>query len=320
MAVRKILEDLFQETGCATHGTSYRRFQVKHEKSLELIDKLVNIGLISHQNEEYFVSVFGVAEISTVESKKVFDQAEQLYTFLGDRYRADPGKAVLFKEIAKSINLPVVEVAARIRLMTQCSQWAAGWSNPRTDDEYALAQVTPGDGILRFPTFKSCLDQNRKRRNPDDPPIDYGYNFGSVFSAEPASMDFPKAALLAAIPNGQARLLKEVFEGKQRGLLTITSMGLRGLIDMVCVDKVGDAGTFKTKVNALRESGYIGDAQREILLKVIDVGNASSHRGFTPILEDVDLVFAIVTQLLDSIYVHPKAVDELTRRVPKRIP
>ena len=124
--------------------------------------------------------------------------------------------------------------------------------------------------------------------------------------------------LVARLPENLARLFGEVHASINHRLFTLASMGLRALIDTVILDKVGDAGTFKVKLKALHSAGYISTHQLDTLGAAIDTGNASSHRGFTPDEQDIEMVRDIVEHLLQSVYIHPENAKVLVQRTPKR--
>lgn len=62
----------------------------------------------------------------------------------------------------------------------------------------------------------------------------------------------------------------------------LAMMGARALIDMTILDQIGDAGSFKQKLDVLEEDGFISSKNREILEAALEVGNAASHRGYCP--------------------------------------
>ena len=70
----------------------------------------------------------------------------------------------------------------------------------------------------------------------------------------------------------------------------------------------------------LHKKGLISKIQADVLLKVIDAGNASAHRGYTPDPKDVDILVEVVEHLLTAIYQHPTEVAELAKKTTARPP
>jgi len=78
-------------------------------------------------------------------------------------------------------------------------------------------------------------------------------------------------------------------------------MGARTLVDMAILDKVGDVGTFKQKLEALEADGFVSKRNREVLDAALDAGNATAHRGHRFDPESVNQVMDIVENLLQAI-------------------
>ena len=84
------------------------------------------------------------------------------------------------------------------------------------------------------------------------------------------------------LPGEIASLLREVYMALQANSGRLAMMGARALIDMTILDQIGDAGSFKQKLDVLEEDGFISSKNREILEAALEVGNAASHRGYCP--------------------------------------
>jgi hypothetical protein len=67
----------------------------------------------------------------------------------------------------------------------------------------------------------------------------------------------------------------------------------------------------------LVEEGYLSTKDREILEPALDASHAVTHRGHDPSIEDVNLVFDIVENLLQKMVFKSK-VKGLTKHTPKR--
>ena len=95
-------------------------------------------------------------------------------------------------------------------------------------------------------------------------------------------------------------------------------MGARTLVDMAFLDKIGDAGTFKDKLKALEEQGFIGHRNREVLTAALDAGHAAAHRGHKYSTDQVNQVMDIVENLLQAIYILPHGAASLKMATPLR--
>lgn len=113
-------------------------------------------------------------------------------------------------------------------------------------------------------------------------------------------------------------LLDEVYGALSANMRALPSMGLRAVIDTLCVDLVGDIGGFGEKLKRLQDKGHIGDRERAILEIAVDVGSASAHRGHNPSKEDLNILLDIVEHLLRGIYVLHPASEKLKAATPPR--
>jgi hypothetical protein len=95
-------------------------------------------------------------------------------------------------------------------------------------------------------------------------------------------------------------------------------MGARTLVDMVIMEKVGDAGTFEAKLKELEGQGFIGARNREVLAAALDACNATSHRGHKFESKEVHQVMDIVENLLQAIYVLERAAQKIKTSTPPR--
>ncbi len=87
---------------------------------------------------------------------------------------------------------------------------------------------------------------------------------------------------------------------------------------MLIVEKVGDVGSFKQKLDTLAANGFIGKTQVDVLYAALDAGNAAAHRGHKPRFEEVNAVMDIVENLLNAVYVLPDMAKSLKKTTPAR--
>jgi hypothetical protein len=113
-------------------------------------------------------------------------------------------------------------------------------------------------------------------------------------------------------------ILKEVYVGVQNDTRMIAAMGVRALIEYVMINAVGDLGSFSGNLAEFMKRGYISPKQRDILKAVLEAGHAAIHRAYQPTYEDLSTCIDIAESVLQTVYVHPNKVAELTKRVPKK--
>lgn len=119
------------------------------------------------------------------------------------------------------------------------------------------------------------------------------------------------------LPSEIVELLEEVYTALHADSRRLAMMGARALIDMVILDKVGDAGSFPEKLSQLVSKGFLSTTNRKVLEAALDVGNAASHRGHQSKTKHVQHVMDIVENLLQASILEPIA-QELRDATPAR--
>jgi len=92
------------------------------------------------------------------------------------------------------------------------------------------------------------------------------------------------------------------------------------LVDMMILEKIGDVGNFKEKLQELEKEGFVSSRNREALYAALEVGNAAAHRGHAATESEVQDVMDIVETMLQAIYVFPELAQNLKKTTPARAP
>lgn len=119
------------------------------------------------------------------------------------------------------------------------------------------------------------------------------------------------------IPIKYIDILREVYIAVNEHLFTLALTGIRTLLDIYIVEKIGDAGNFKQKINKLVENNIITHTKGRVLETTIDAGNASAHRGYKPDQKTLFQVLDIVENLLESEIVD-RSANEIKEKTPQR--
>jgi len=138
--------------------------------------------------------------------------------------------------------------------------------------------------------------------------------------SSPAHAVLEQRQWLQQLPEDARALLVETYAAEKAGLRALVVMGVRAAIDMTCNHLVGDVGGFDKKLDALRDSALVSEAQRHALGAVVQVGHASAHRGHIPDVGDVNDVLDILERMLKAHYVDPHTAARLRQATPARPP
>ncbi|MFQ5806721.1 MAG: DUF4145 domain-containing protein [Phycisphaerae bacterium] len=119
-------------------------------------------------------------------------------------------------------------------------------------------------------------------------------------------------------PESIQSLLKEIYVAYSADARALAAMGLRSIIDAVCIDKVGDCGRFQRKLEALVAGEFISSYQKDILDAALDAGSAATHRAHIPNAEELSTIMDIAENLLQTTYDLRKRAETLRESTPKR--
>jgi len=122
---------------------------------------------------------------------------------------------------------------------------------------------------------------------------------------------------ISKLPKIYLEVLHEVYASVQEGLHILALSGIRTLLDIFIVSKIGDIGSFKQKIEKLITTGIITSSKATVLEAAIEAGNASSHRGYKPDKETVFQILDIVENLLQSEIVD-RPVSQIKQKTPTR--
>lgn len=105
-------------------------------------------------------------------------------------------------------------------------------------------------------------------------------------------------------------ILNEMYMAYDNQAFILTAVGLRTALDRgMEVLGIDPSLTFAEKLTALRDGGWIGETEKDILEVVTDAGNAAAHRGWSPDNQEItQLVYAMEVFLQRAFIVGKKAL------------
>lgn len=120
------------------------------------------------------------------------------------------------------------------------------------------------------------------------------------------------------------KILGQMYVAHDNQAHILTAIGLRTALDRATeVLGIDSAKTFDEKLNELRERGWIGQTERDILGVVTDSGHAAAHRGWEPDSRQVsELLSSLEVFLLRAFVVGQRAlsIKGSIPAKPKRLP
>lgn len=122
---------------------------------------------------------------------------------------------------------------------------------------------------------------------------------------------------ITKLPMKYVEIFQEIYISINEELSILALTGIRTLLDIYIVDKIGDNGSFNQKLNQLVSKNIITTAKSKVLATAIDAGNASAHRGYKPDKETLFQILDIVENLLLSEIVDRNA-SQIKIKTPQR--
>jgi hypothetical protein len=122
-------------------------------------------------------------------------------------------------------------------------------------------------------------------------------------------------------PNGNRsvhELLTEVYSALHNDSRRLAVMGIRAVLELVMIEKVGDQRGFKATLAEFEKNGFVSKSQRELIEPVLEAGHAAIHRDFNPPQNVVVTLLDTTEQIVASIYINPSRLAEIAGRLPAR--
>ncbi len=134
------------------------------------------------------------------------------------------------------------------------------------------------------------------------------------------------------LPIDIKKVYQETIDAYNNKLLLLTSVGIRAVLEAICLDKNVIEGSVQLeggktkkskklegKISGLSEKGFITVSNSDILHELRFLGNAAVHELSTPSLTELSTAIDIIELVIDNIYmVSHKASTLKNRRINKK--
>ncbi|GJQ61191.1 MAG: hypothetical protein SCALA702_02440 [Melioribacteraceae bacterium] len=104
------------------------------------------------------------------------------------------------------------------------------------------------------------------------------------------------------------KIYRETIDALNNKLLLLTSIGLRMLIEAICLDKEIKGSNLATKITELANKGLLSQIQADFLHQHRFIGNDAAHKIKAPKPESLVAAIEIAETLLKAIYILPDIV------------
>lgn len=119
-------------------------------------------------------------------------------------------------------------------------------------------------------------------------------------------------------------ILSQMYVALDNHANILTAIALRTALDRAteCLG-IDPAKTFDEKLDELRNGGWIGETERDILGVVTDAGNAAAHRGWEPDNQEITQLVSSMEVFLHRAFIVGQAALRIKGNIPakpKRLP
>lgn len=171
------------------------------------------------------------------------------------------------------------------------------------DDDYWWTQN------LRMVQCLGCDHVSFDIETVEESNVDYDEFTGNV-EYVPVHVSYPdKEGLIECIgftwnfPQNVYAIYRETINALNNGCLRLAAAGFRATVEAICIDKQIAFKNLEAKINGLKKSGIITEADRNRLHAVRFMGNDAVHQMMEPSKESLLLVHEIISGILTNLYV-----------------
>ncbi len=116
------------------------------------------------------------------------------------------------------------------------------------------------------------------------------------------------------VPESVRTAYEETVKAINSGLVLLTAMGVRLVIEAVCNHQKITGGNLEKKINKMQEIGLITPSDAKLLHLVREIGNQSAHEMKKQKREALSLSMDIIEGVIRQLYIHPKEAEALSSR------
>lgn len=112
-------------------------------------------------------------------------------------------------------------------------------------------------------------------------------------------------------PPNTRRIYMETLKALNQQAFILTAIGLRAIIESICVDQKIPGKNLEARIDGLANSGQLSKKQADWLHAHRFMGNAAAHEMLAPKPSELVSALDIAETLLKTIYILPSVADQL---------
>ncbi|MDE4910350.1 DUF4145 domain-containing protein [Methylobacterium sp. 092160098-2] len=118
-------------------------------------------------------------------------------------------------------------------------------------------------------------------------------------------------------------VLNELYNALDAGLHILSAIALRTSFDVASELLNVKGNNFQEKMKALQAAGHIAEVDRGRLELLVEAGNASAHRGWSPRNKDLQIIADILEYFIEHTFITPikrRKLDEKATAIKNKVP
>jgi hypothetical protein len=135
----------------------------------------------------------------------------------------------------------------------------------------------------------------------------------------PSEFDTLKDQQVLQLPSVLKNVYQEIVTALDSGANLLAGVGLRILVEAICMEQNISGSNLKEKIIELEKRGLISKNEVPILDKLREIGNTAAHRIKAFPSDKLSYALNIINHALTNIYILPKISEKLTLQAKPRI-
>lgn len=318
------LRAIFESRKGTPPSVPIQRFRADNEEWIGALDLLEGTYALierSRESTEYLIRPYALPLIGTSASDEILHLMDRIYERFPELYREHLSQPIGIDILCSFVSDNSLATEA-LYFLAQSHSALSGMTIgfPYTEN----GTLCISESVLSKKSLARLLSEYYEWHfvNPKSQitslesyfPFDAGRN--SFFFNE--KVPAVKPEWYESLGETQKALILEIDCALSNNLEALPTIGLRTLLEVIMVEKIGDIGTFAKKVECFTKEGYVTSEMSETLSHVLDAGNASAHRAYFPSREDLITCVELVKHLMHGIYILKPRVKKVADNTPKR--
>jgi diguanylate cyclase (GGDEF)-like protein len=191
----KLLTMIIGGLGSVPASENAALFRADNEQSLDELDALEQMGIVTRENNKYSLSVLTLVDMAprNTDAHSIVHLSSHLFDVIRRLYKANPGQPLGIEDLARAAEFPQGRVQRALSYLAQAPRLWSTYSGPRD----SIGTITPSEGVLRYRDFEAVVEalrQEKKQVASNSGPREKQQKFGILDSPALLAQDLDRPA------------------------------------------------------------------------------------------------------------------------------